>query len=436
MTRRSFLASSLAAVSGARPNILLITVDNLGYGDLGCYGNKEIRSPHMDRLASQGVRLTGFYTGSPTCTASRASLLTGRHPIRYKLNYQLNAKENMSGTGLQHAERILPSYLKPAGYATACFGKWNLGFAPGSRPVERGFDEFFGHRSGNMNYFSHTYNGSHDLYRGIEPDHTPGYSVDLFANAAEEFMERRKAQPWFLYLPFNSPHYPNKLDVAPGEKHEWQVPAEYLAAYGSTPGEPDQRKRYRAVVTALDAAIGRVLARVDRLGIANRTLVVLYSDNGAFMLPGRGLEVQTNHPLRDGGTTCWEGGIRVAGMVRWPGVVKPGWVCGEMMSAFDLLPLFASAAGVRIPADRPYDGIDPTPVLRGGRARRRALFFEYQKHQAMRQGKWKLVRPDPGQAWQLYDLSRDEGESTDLAQRSPNVAAGMAAQFGRWRASV
>jgi arylsulfatase A-like enzyme len=422
---------SAAAARKPKPGILLITADNLGYGDLGCYGNREIRSPNLDGLARQGVRFTNFYTGSPTCTASRASLLTGRHPLRYGLNYQLNAKENMSGVGLTHAERILPQYMKDLGYATGCFGKWNLGWAPGSRPVERGFDEFFGHRSGNMNYFTHTYNGVHDLYRGNQPDRAPGYAPDLFASAAIDFIGRNRANPWFVYLPFNSPHYPNKLDVAPGEPLEWQVPPRYLEQYGYSGAEKDEKRRYRAVVTALDDVIGRVLRAAGE-----NTLVIFYSDNGAFMLPGRGLDVQSNKPLRDGGVTCWEGGIRVAGMIRWPNVVKPGWTCGELLSAFDLLPLCVSAGGGRVRAPKPLDGIDPSVVLRGGKSRHEALFFEYQKHQAVRRGKWKLVRTDSSSPWQLYDLARDQGETQDVASGNTAVAADLSARFTAWRSTI
>ncbi len=429
LTRRGFLAA--LAARPRRPNILLVTADNLGYGDLGCYGNTEIRSPNLDRLAREGVRFTNFYTGSPTCTASRASLLTGRHPIRYGLNRQLNAKENMNGPGLPVAERILPAYLAEAGYATGCFGKWNLGWATGGRPTERGFDEFFGHRSGNMNYFSHTYNGVHDLYRGIEPDHTPGYSPDLFADAAVDFMSRQRARPWFAYVPLNSPHYPNKLDTAPGEKFEWQVPEKYLRGYGYAADEADPRKRYRAVVTALDDAIGRVLRAAPP-----DTLVFFYSDNGAFMLPDRGLEVQTNRPLRDGGVTCWEGGIRVAGMCRWNGVTRPGTVCGELLSAFDVLPMAAAAAGAPLSKGVVYDGLDPTAALAGGKSRHDALFFEYQGHQGMRWKQWKLVRDAKTAPWQLYDLAHDEGETTDAGARSPKTAAAMAARFHRWRGSL
>jgi arylsulfatase A-like enzyme len=440
LTRRTF-AGALAAASAARaaalPNFVLITADNLGYGDLGCYGNREIRSPHLDRFATQGVRFTNFYTASPTCTASRAGLLTGRHPLRCGLNYQLSAAENKGGIGLPHSERIIPQYLKSAGYATGCFGKWNLGFAPGSRPVDRGFDEFFGNRSGNIDYYSHLYNGDLDMYEGNEPRRVEGYSPELFADAACGFLERRASQPFFLYLPFNTPHFPNKANLRPGETLEWQVPAQYLEQYGYPAGERDEKKRYRAVVTAMDDYFGRVLAKLDELKLADRTVVMFHSDNGAFMLPGRGLEVQTNRPLRDGGVTCWEGGIRVAGMVRWPGVTRAGRVCNEMLSAMDLLPLMAAAAGVRLPAGRTFDGRDPRAALAGtGRSPHEALFFEYQKHQAMRWRHWKLVRPDRAGKWQLYDLRRDEGETTDLAARNVRLVTDLGARFDAWRQAI
>ncbi len=167
----------------SRPNILLMTADNLGYGDLACYGNPVMKTPQLDRLAQQGVRLTDFYTASPTCTVSRATLLTGRYPQRIGLNHQLTAVENY-GDGLRKSELLIPQYLKQQGYRTACFGKWNVGFSPGSRPTERGFDEFFGFAAGNIDYYHHFYAGRHDLWRGLKEVVVEGYSTDLFADEA------------------------------------------------------------------------------------------------------------------------------------------------------------------------------------------------------------------------------------------------------------
>ncbi|MBW3599203.1 MAG: sulfatase-like hydrolase/transferase [Planctomycetes bacterium] len=173
-----------AAFAAEPPNIVLITADNLGYGDAACYGNPVIRTPSLDRLSQEGVRCTDFYTASPTCTVSRASLLTGRRPQRHGLAIQLPGIEGNYGVGLRQSEVLLPQLLRPLGYRTACFGKWNIGFADGSRPTERGFDEFFGHASGNIDYYTHVYNGRLDMHRGTEPVRVEGYSTDLFADAA------------------------------------------------------------------------------------------------------------------------------------------------------------------------------------------------------------------------------------------------------------
>lgn len=190
ISRRHLLASlpSLGLSATRKTNIVIVTADNIGYGDVGCYGNREILTPHLDRFAGQGIRFTNFYTASPSCTPSRAGLMTGRHPLRYGLNYQLNQVENQRGVGLPHSERILPSYLKPLGYRSGCFGKWNLGFGPGSRPTDRGFDEFLGMRSGYMDYFTHISKTEPDVFRGTQPFDTPKYSTDLFADAACEFL--------------------------------------------------------------------------------------------------------------------------------------------------------------------------------------------------------------------------------------------------------
>ena len=199
-----------------RPNILLITADNLGYGDLGCYGNPVMKTPQLDRLAQQGVRLTDFYTASPTCTVSRATLLTGRYPQRIGLNHQLTAVENY-GDGLRKSELLIPNYLKQQGYRTACFGKWNVGFSPGSRPTERGFDEFFGFAAGNIDYYHHFYAGRHDLWRGLKEVFEEGYSTDLFADEACRFIAENQQGPFFIYLPFNAPHFPGKRNKQPGQ---------------------------------------------------------------------------------------------------------------------------------------------------------------------------------------------------------------------------
>jgi arylsulfatase A-like enzyme len=421
----------------AKPNILLFYVDNVGYGDLGCYGNPAVKTPRIDRLAREGVRCTDFYVVTSSCTPSRGAILTGRYPLRNGLAHQLAEEENWTGIGLPQRERIVPQYLQQAGYATACFGKWNIGFAQGSRPTERGFDEFLGFRSGNINYFTHTYHGEYDMFRGTELHKIEGYSTDLFADAAIGFIRGQANKPWFVYLPFNAAHYVSSINMAPGEKPEWQVPGKYLERYGWPPNDPAEKHRYFAVLTALDDAIGRVLDTVDDLKVRERTLVMLISDNGAFMLPQRGLEVASNAPLRDGGTTCYEGGVRMPAVFRWPGKITPGTESKEMLSHLDVLPLCLAAAGLPLPEDRVLDGRNPLPALTGqAKSPHERLVFNYGSAFGLREGNLKLVRPRAKQPWELYDLAADLGESKNLAAERAADVAHLDAAFQEWLADV
>ncbi len=412
-----------------KPNILIISVDNLGYGDLLAYNSRSpIKTPNIDRFATQSARLTSFYTASPTSTASRAALLTGRIPQRNRLDYQLPGLEGNYGIGLRHSEVLIPQIIKTssAGYATGAFGKWNIGFAPGSRPTERGFDEFIGHVSGNINYYTHYYQTKHDLYKDTTEIFREGeYCTDLFADAAIDFIKRNTAaaKPWFTYLPFNAPHYPNVRNNAPGVPNVWQAPDWALEAYDLSPDEPDPKKRYNAVVTALDAAIGRVLNTLDSLGIADNTFVFLFSDNGAFMIKDSGLEVSSNEPLRDGGVTCWEGGLRVAAFARWPGKISAGSVIETPLWSPDLLVGSAKLAGAVIPEGLELDGKDPLPVLLGKtrESPHTEFFFQYEKHAALRAGDWKIVRTKPDEHWQLYNLKEDLSETNNRAQEKPGI---------------
>ena len=421
-----------------RPNIVLITADNLGYGATGCYGNRQIKTPQLDRLARQGVRCTDFYSASPTCTVSRAALLTGRYPQRNGLTWQLGKEENRTGVGLRHSELLLPHFLRKQGYPTACFGKWNIGFAKGSRPTERGFDEFLGFRSGNIDYYTHVYNLVHDMFRGTEPFHSDAYSSDLFADAACEFINRNAGRPFFVYVPFNAPHYPNPGSKEPGVRCEWQAPDEYFKLYGYSPDTQDVKQRYQAVVTALDAAIGRVLAKIDTLGLRDNTLLIFFSDNGAFMRKGAGLMCASNAPLRTEGLKLYDGNIRVPCMVRWPGRIEPGTICREPLITMDIFAMALKAAGAQLPDDRVIDGRDPTATLAGkAPSPHRSLFFRYYgKPCAVRAGQYKLLKTGKKQPWQLFDVVADMGETTDLAAKKPEIVTKLAQQFDQWLAKV
>lgn len=429
------------AGGGRPPNILLVTADNLGVGDVGCYGNRDVVTPNIDALARDGVRCTGFYTASPTCTVSRATLLTGRYPQRIKLNHQLPGIPGNYGIGLRHAERLIPAYLKPAGYATGAFGKWNIGFAPGSRPTERGFDEFIGNVSGNIDYYTYSYNGRHDLYRGTEEYRTNKYSTELYADSAIDFIQRHAGRPFFVYLPFNAPHFPSAGNLPKGAPVKWQAPDAYFQLYGLSPDEPDPKKRYRVVVSAMDAALGRVLQKLDELGLRESTIVIFYSDNGAFMLPGRGLEVASNAPFRDGGVTLWEGGLRVPAVFRWPGRLPAGAVCSEPVISTDILPMLLHAARQPLPADRVLDGIDPTETLAGARRSPHALlFWEFTQAKktmsAVRDRQYKLIRQHITEPFELYDLINDPAETKNIAAAKPIVARTLEQAYLRWIEAV
>lgn len=436
-------AASVAAADSPRPNLLLLFVDNVGYGDLGCYGNRDAITPRIDRLAGEGVRCLDFYIASPSCSPSRGAILTSRHPERNGLNYQLSSNPGIHCEGLPLTEKILPQYLKPLGYACGAFGKWNIGFDPGQRPTERGFDEFLGHRSGNIHYYKHLYHGQNDMRRGTEVVDLRGrYSTDLFADAACDFIRRHAGRPWFVYLPFNAAHFIGPHNVEPGEQVQWQAPAAALARHGCQPDEPDQRKRFHAVLTALDDAVGRVLDTVDELGLRQRTLVAFISDNGAFMLPGRGLEVQSNAPLCGGGVTACEGGVRVPALFRWPGRLSAGAVNCVMLSSLDIVPLAVTVAGGTLPNDRVLDGCDPLPALQGTAASpHQALHWIWnqgrkEQWRGMREGDYKLVRSTDTGPWQLFDLSHDVGEQTDLAASRPEKLQELVQHFDQWCAGI
>lgn len=424
------------------PNILIITADNLGYGDLRTYNsNSSIPTPNLDRLATEGARLTAFYTASPTCTVSRACLLTGRIPQRHGLVDQLGGVAGNYGIGLNHQEVLIPQILKsaPVPYATGCFGKWNIGFARGSRPTERGFDEFIGHASGNLDYFHHNYREKHDLYHGTQELHREGeYSTDVFADAAIDFIRRnsKATTPWFCYLPFNSPHFPTAGNKVRGEPNIWQAPDWAFEACGLTPDETVPEKRYQAVVYALDVAIGRVLLALEKSGTADNTFVFFMSDNGAFRLNRKGLDVGSNEPLRHGGVTCWEGGLRVAAFARWPGNILAGSVISEAFWSPDLLLACARLANASLPHEIIFDGKDPLPLLTlGARSRHQSLFFSYRSHAALRMGDWKIVREKPDRPWQLFNLELDPGETSDRAGTNPAMKEELIREYDRWLAS-
>lgn len=416
------LSLALAAgLTAAPPNVLLILCDDLGYGDLGCYGQKQILTPNLDRLAAEGTRFTQVYAGSSVCAPSRCCLMTGRH------NGHGRIRDNIPhGIFLRDEDLTLAEVLKPAGYRTGAIGKWSLGVHPSEGVPERqGFDHFYGHQDQDQAHFyypDHLWDGGRVvLLPGNRGERKQQYTHDLFTERAMEWIGAAKpAQPFFLYLAYTLPHwsdYPLKSDDsqivpsdAPYSDRDW----------------PQVEKNYAAMVTMIDRDIGRLMERLRELGLERDTLVLFTSDNGpSSEAKHRPAFFQSAGPLRGGKRELYEGGIRVPMLLRWPGHVPAGRVSDEVWTQWDLLPTLAEIA--QQPVTSPIDGRSVLAAWEGGAAPKRDYLYWDYGHvrgtylQALRRGDWKAVRPGPGKPLELYDLRYDGAESQDVADRHPEV---------------
>ena len=421
-----------------KPNIVFVLADDLGSGDLGCYGCPDIKTPNVDKLAAQGVRFTRFYANGPECSPTRAALLTGRYQHRVGglecaigLNNvgrydDADRLAKAHDLGLPADRAALAPLLKKAGYATACVGKWHLGYEPKFGPTGQGFDHWFGPIGGGTDYFRHTEPGGGPvLYlngRLVERD---GYLTDLLTADAVRFVAANKARPFFLYLPYNAPHSP------------FQGPADMPAGPVSlADSEKGSREKVRAMVERLDQGVGAVLAALNEAGVAGKTIVIFTSDNG-------GPKFARNAPLSGGKGTTMEGGIRVPCVARWPGVLPAGVTDDRVGVTFDLTASLVRAAGAEPPADKPFDGID---VLRdaaeGKPAAVRTLFWRGRRGdktwKAVRDGNLKYVSQQTGADVQEYvfDLAADESERTNLLAKGPADAERLKALLAAWEAEV
>lgn len=454
--------SAEGPAAAERPNIVLVLADDLGYGDLGCYGGQTIRTPRLDRLAREGTRFTDFYVAQAVCTASRAALLTGCYPTRVSLFGALNHESNV---GIAAAERLLPELLHQAGYATAIYGKWHLGHRPPFLPTRHGFDEFAGLPYSNDN------GPLHPTMRGLPPlpwyeqeqvvSHDPDQSqfTRQLTDRAIAFMERHRERPFFIYLPHIMPHVP----IFASE-----------AFRGRSPHGP-----YADVVEELDQHVGRLVDAIDRLGLGERTLVIFASDNGPFLSYGN--HAGSAGPLREGKLTTFEGGVRVPCLMRWTGTIPAGGTCRELAATIDLLPTLARWAGAELPA-LPIDGRDMRPLILGTPGAKSPheayLIYAGDELQAVRSGRWKLhlkhsylsVHGPPGrdgkparhgqmaplamsnsglagiasrhgytireQPLALFDLQADVGETRNVAAQHLDVVARLQAVVERARRAL
>ncbi|MBM3735902.1 MAG: N-acetylgalactosamine-6-sulfatase [Acidobacteria bacterium] len=402
---------------------MVILADDLGSADLSCYGCPDIRTPSLDALAAAGVRFTRAYANAPECSPTRTGLMTGRYQQRagglecaigvgnvgrYDEAEWLASKGQL---GLPVSETSIARMLKSAGYATACAGKWHLGYLPEFSANRHGFDEYFGIMGGNADYFTHTEeDGTNVLYHNGKPVQREGHVTDLIADHAIAWLKARpKSQPYFLYVPFTAPHTPlQALGDPPAAKATWNE---------------GKRATYVKMVEHMDRRIGELLGHIDT---AN-TLVVFMSDNGGYAQ-------SRNTPLKAGKSTCWEGGIRIPCIVRWPGRIPAGSTTAQVAMTMDISATLLAAASVKPP--RKLDGMDLLPVMSGKSAPvPRTLFWSYKRAQtrrwAAREGDWKLVVDNGQEA--LHDLASDEREQHNVIAQHPDKAQRLRSLLDAWK---
>jgi arylsulfatase A-like enzyme len=417
----------------SRPNILVILSDDMGYADIGVHGCKDIPTPNIDRIAKRGVRFTDAYANGSFCTPTRAALMSGR----YQHRYGIEDLANVTGP-LPLAARTLPQRLREAGYVTGMVGKWHLGDKAGFTPVDRGFDEFFGFVGGGHQYILQPggkgeYNAP--ILRQREPVDEQRYLTDAFGEEAAAFLERQRnaTKPFFLYLAFNAVHTPLQ-DI---EKYRARFPAI----------TDPKRRTYAAMLSAMDDAIGRVLAKLEQTGERDRTLVIFHNDNGG-PTTRNAVNGSRNAPLRGSKCETFEGGIRVPLLMQWPGVIAPGTTYAQPAISFDISATALAAGG----ADTTQtDGVNLLPFVTAGKtgAPHDALFWRSRTmsgNHGARQGPWKFVHSTEGDAApgpkqtpaqdMLFNLSSDIGEQHNLAATQPAKLAEMKKLYEAWSAEV
>jgi arylsulfatase A-like enzyme len=435
-SRRGFLSAAAGAAAAAvtaprkaaaqqRPNVLFILADDLGYGDLSCYGRPDYETPVLDRLAEQGMRFTSAYAAAAVCTPTRCAFITGQYPQRFEVGLQEPLTALSPPVGLPPSQPTIASRLRAAGYETALIGKWHLGWRPEYRPNRHGFDEFYGSLSGALDYFTHIAPDAGepalpDLWENDRRVTADGYLTEIFSERAVEYVSRARSKPFYLSLHYTAPHSP------------WEGPADRATAdhagHGIGPMLSGGSLRvYAEMMRSLDEGIGRVLAALRRARLERDTLVIFTSDNG-------GEQYSFNWPFSFQKGYLYEGGIRVPAIVRWRGVVPAGSVTEQAAITMDWTATILAAAGA-VDAAQPLDGENLLPLLRGERgAYDRSLFWRTRTRAAARIGRFKYVQEDSEE--HLYDLSVDPGEKSDLKTREAAAFADARSRYSAWAAGV
>jgi arylsulfatase A-like enzyme len=413
--------STAAAVeSNARPNIIIIVADDLGYADIGVHGCKDIRTPNIDSIAKNGVRCFNGYVTCPVCSPTRAALLTGRYQQRFGHEFNPGAAaEASTDFGLPLSEKTLAEQLKKAGYVTGMVGKWHLGCQPAFHPQQRGFDTYFGFLGGGHSYLDAGGDAQNPILRGTNTVGETEYLTDAFTRVALAFLRRHETKPFFLYLTYNAVHTPMQAI----EKYSRRFPNI----------RNHKRRTYAAMLSAMDDSIGAVLKHLRDAKLEEKTVVFFISDNGG----APGANASRNGPLNGAKGQVFEGGIRVPFLVQWKGRLPAGKVYAQSVMAPDIFATAIAAAGAELPSDRKLDAVNLLPYLDGTKtdAPHEALFWRYGNASAVRRGNWKLVKNGNDQA-ALYDLAADVGEKSDLASQQTNVVNELNALWASWNSEL
>jgi arylsulfatase A-like enzyme len=418
----------------AKPNILVIVADDLGYADIGIHGGKAVPTPNIDKLARSGIRCTNGYVSAPYCSPSRAGLLTGRYQTRFGHEFNPHVGEEAK-LGLPLNQTTIANLLHSGGYATGVIGKWHLGFSKDHHPQSRGFDDFFGFLVGAHNYALQkdakpkitSVTSNNHIHRGREPQKLDGFATDLFTDEAIGFMKNHKEKPWFLYLAYNAVHTP--LEIS--DKLKDRVPADV---------KDKARRGYLALLIGLDDAVGRIMDHLRETGADENTLVIFISDNGSSGLaPFLAYNTGINLPLRGNKGQTLEGGIRVPFFIAWRGKLPAGKTYDAPVIALDILPTACALAGVKTPKN--IDGVNLMPHLLGENkaAPHEALYWRFGPQKAIRQGDWALVdwrdfEKKTNSGWQLFNVSKDIGQQNNLAAQEPDLVAKLSKEWERWDA--
>jgi len=406
-----------------RPNIVLVITDDVGYGDFGSYGAPDVRTPHIDSLARDGVRLTDFYANGATCTPTRTGLISGRYQQRVGLEAPLGQGAIDQERGLSPTGRSLPQLLKNNGYATALVGKWHLGWKSEFSPGAHGFDYFFGFKSGFTDYYHHTGgDGRPDLFENDRPVEVAGYMTDLITERSVRFIEQNRQRPFFIDVAYNAAHWPYQPPDSPSKARD---NGRHLGPFDDS---TNTRADYVAMLERADQGVGRILEALDTLGLRQNTMVIFTNDNGGEWL-------SRNTPLFQHKGSVWEGGIRVPAIIRWPGRIPAGSVSRQVGITMDLTASILAATGTSVAPESRLEGINLLPVL-GGRAAGidRTLFWRVTGQQAVRSGDWKLLM-DGGRAM-LFDLRTDIAERHNMIGQRSDIARRLRPLLAAWQEDV